>query len=226
MRTAWLLVGLLCLAPPASAQEAPSLRAHQVTISGGITWSGGYDIGDATAQLRGNGSGASAPPFNLFTAGSRITSAVAPTVQAGFAITPRVAIEGGLTLAHPRIAIAISGDAEASNQELPGEKLDQYQIDAGLTWQLPVRMGRSLAPFVSFGGGYLRQLHEDRALAETGQVFYGGIGARYWLRGGRGASTAIGIRGDVTLMLRRNGIDFDDSARTYPAAKLMLFVGL
>jgi hypothetical protein len=146
-------------------------------------------------------------------------------VHAGFALTPRVAIEGGVTVAHPRIAVAISGDAEAPSQELPGEKLDQYQIEAGVTWQLPIRMGRNLAPFASFGGGYLRQLHEDRALAETGQIFYGGAGARYWLRGGRGTSTAVGIRGDARVDFRTGGIDFEDKMRAYPSLTASFFVG-
>ena len=48
----------VALAARRCAQEAPSLRAHRFTISGGLVWSGGYDIGDATAQLRGNGAGA------------------------------------------------------------------------------------------------------------------------------------------------------------------------
>lgn len=226
MRMASIVVAMLWAVGPAFAQEAPSLRAHHMTLGGGMAWDGGYGIGDTTAQLRGNGSGAAAPPFAWFTADSRIATAIAPVVHIGFAFTPRVAIEGGVTFAHPRITVAIAGDAEAPNQELPGEKLDQYQIDAGVTWQVPIRMGPSLAPFVSLGGGYLRQLHQDRALAETGQIYYAGAGMRYWFRGGRGTSRAIGIRGDLALTLRRNGIDFEDGTRTYPSAKLMLFVGL
>ena len=222
------LLAFVTLSGVAAAQsaEGPALQAHHIIVSGGITWNGSYDIGSATAQLRGNGSGASAPPFTLFTADSRVTSVTAPTVLFGFAVTPQVAIEGGVSFAHPRITVAIAGDAEAPSQQLPGEKLDQYEVGAGITWQLPIRMGPSLAPFIAFGGGYLRQLHEDRALAESGQVYYAGAGARYWFRGGRGRSKPIGIRGDLSFALRRNGIDFDETLRAYPSAKLMLFVGL
>jgi hypothetical protein len=172
----------------ASAQDAPALRAHHFTIDGGLVWSGSYGIGDAAAQLRGNGPGASPPALTLFTAKSRITSVTAPELRIGFAVTPRTAVEFGAALTRPRVGVAIGGDAEAPSQQLAGEKLEQYLFGGGITWQLPIRVSARLAPFVSGGAAFLRQLHEDRTLAETGQVYYAGGGARYWLHGGRGAS--------------------------------------
>lgn len=209
----------------AFAQEAPALRAHQVTLGASLVWARGYDIGDATAQLRGNTTGPTAPAFGWFTAESRVGQAIAPALHVGFAFTPTMAIEGGIAFARPRVAVAISGDAEAASQELPGEQVDQYEIGAGLTWQLPIGLGRKSAPFVTLGGAYLRQLHEDRALAETGQVYYAGGGARYWLAGGHGATTAVGVRADGRINLRKDGIDFENKMRTYPSLTLSLFVG-
>jgi len=191
-----------------------------------MLWSGGYDVGDATARLRGNGPGSSAPAFTLFTADSRISSATAPEFRVGLAVTPRIAFDGGVSFAQPRVAIAIAGDAEAPAQELIGEKLEQYQVDARVTWQLPIAMGRRLAPFASIGGGYLRQLHEDRGLAETGQIYYAGGGVKYWMKGGNGASKAVGIGADARVTLRKDGIDFENKTRPYPSVLLMLFVGL
>lgn len=232
MRSA-LVVFALVLPVASFAQETPKLRAHHATVSGGAIWSGPYDVGIATASLRGNGPGASAPAFTLFTADSRMKAAWAPEVRVGFALTPALAIDGGISFARPRIGVAISRDGEAPAQELDGEKLDQYQVDAGLTWQppMPVRwrrakIARSIAPFVSAGAGYLRQLHEDRALAETGAVYHAGGGVRYWLRGGQRASTDVGVRADVRINVRQNGIDFENRRRTYPSVSLMLFVGL
>lgn len=219
---------LAALAAPAiaRAQESPSLRPHHVTVSVGVVWSGAYDIGVATAQLRGNGVGATAPAFTLFTADSHLTKATAPDLRVGFAITRRLAVEAGATLGHPHIGVAIAGDAEAPSQALLGEELEQYLFDGGLTWQLPIRIGQRLAPFVSGGAAFLRQLHEDRTLGETGQLYYAGAGARYWLRGRDGASNAFGIRGDVRMNVRARGIDFEDKMRTYPTFTLAVFVGL
>lgn len=217
---------MLLMPAVAAAQDGPGLRPGHFTIGAAAVWSGGYAVGDSSAQLRGNGPGSSPTPFTLFRATSRVTSTPGPMVQVGIALSRTLALEGSATFAQPHVAVAISGDAEAPSQELPGEKLEQYQFEAGLTWQLPIRAGRRLAPFVGVGGGYLRQLHEDRTLAETGQIYHAGVGARYWLRGGGAASKAIGIRGDLRLNLRRNGIDFENKMRTYPSVSLSAFIGL
>jgi hypothetical protein len=220
------LLALLLMPAVAGAQEAPALRAHHFTIGAGLVWSGAYDIGTATAELRGNAPGAIAPPFTLLTADSRVTSVTSPELRVGFALSRRVAAEFGLALTRPRVGVAISGDAEAAAQHLLGEELQQYIFEGGVTWQLPFGARGRFAPFVSGGGAFLRQLHEDRTLAESGQIYYSGVGARYWLRGGRGASTAIGLRGDARMNFRRNGIDFEDRMRRYPTFSLSLFIGL
>lgn len=223
------LLAALCLCSAASsafAQGSPSLRPHQVTLGASLVWSSGYDIGDATAQLRGNGAGAAAAPFNWFTTSSRLASAIAPAFHVGVTLTPTIAIDGGFAYAKPRIAFSISGDAEMPSQSFDGEQIEQYQIGAGVSWQLPVKAGNKAAPFVSAGGSYLRQLHEDRGLAETGRIYYAGGGLRYWLTGGRGSSKAAGVRVDARLNLRKDGIDFENKMRAYPTVTFSLFVGL
>jgi hypothetical protein len=222
----WIAVAIALLAVTpglASAQESPALRKHRVTVNAGAVWMGSYEVGRTTARLRGNGN---APAFTLFTADSRISSSTSPEIKVGFALTPRLSLEGGGVWSGPRIGVAISADAEAPSQDLSGEKLQQYVFDAALNWQLPFTTGRKLAFFAIGGGGYLRQLHEDRTLSESGQIYYTGGGARYWLRGGHEAARAVGLRGDVRLNVRRKGIDFEDKMRTYPTFSLSLFVGL
>lgn len=217
---------VLAFCQPATAQEPPELRDNRLTISAGGTWLGGYDVGTSSAQLRGNGTGPTPPAFRLFTADARFSPAIAPEIRVSFSLTPRIAIEGGASLSHPRVGVRIAGDAEAGAQELPGERLEQYVFDGGVSWQLPIRLGRRLAPYVTGGGAHLRQLHEDRTLAETGRIYYAGGGARWWLRGGRGRARAAGLRGEFRLNVRNQGIDFEDQMRTYPAFSLFLFIGL
>ena len=185
-----------------------------------MAWSGGYDIGDATAQLRGNGTGATAPPFTLFTADSRITSATAPELRVGFAVTRRVCDRGR----RDRVAAARRRQRSPAmrkrrRRSCPAKSWSNICSTAALTWQLPIRIGRRLAPFVTGGAGYLRQLHEDRTLAETGQIYYAGGGARYWLRGGHGP-VAPSACAAIRVNLRRNGIDFEDRCGTYPTFSL------
>jgi hypothetical protein len=221
-----LSVSLVLLASSAAAQEAPALRDNRVTINAGMTWSGAYDIGGSAAELRGNATGAAAPPFPLMTSESRVTPAAAPEVRVGVSLTPRLTVEGGASRSRPRVGVRIFGDAEAPSEELPGEQLEQYVFDGGLSWQVPLNLGRRMAPFVAGGAGYLRQLHEDRTFAETGRIYYAGGGARYWLRGGHGNAMPAGLRGEFRINLRRDGIDFEDQMRVYPTFSLFLFIGL
>ena len=88
MRSLAILLAVLGLPEIAHGQDAPTLRTHQVTVGAGVVWSGGYDIGDATASLRGNGPGATPPDVTLFTAESRVTPATSPELQVGFPQTP------------------------------------------------------------------------------------------------------------------------------------------
>lgn len=220
-------VVLGCLsAAAASAQEAPEFRAHRMVFEGGVVWSESYAVGDVDAQLRGNAAGSTPPPVTWFSASSEVARAMSAIVRVGFTLSPHLVLEGGGVFGMPRVAVQISGDAEASQQQLEGEQLQQYLFDGALVWHLPSRLGPRVRPFVMGGAGYLRQLHEDRTLVETGQVYYAGIGARYWFRGGSGRARSLGLRGDLRANLRRGGIDFEDKARIYPTLAVHLFFGL
>jgi hypothetical protein len=218
---------LMCLGGgPASAQDAPSLRAHHLVLEGGAAWVGGYPVGDVNAQLRTNAAG-SAPPMSELAA-NNVYGGGAPSVTArlGFAVTPRLVLEAAGSFGRPRLGVDISRDVEAAGQRLAGERLQQYVIDGALVWQLPLRLGPRARPFVVGGAGYLRQLHEDRTLVETGQVYYAGLGARFWIRGGTGRARSVGLRADLRGNLRRGGIDFENKVRVYPTLAASLFLGL
>lgn len=218
---------LWCLsAGVVSAQEPPALRAHRVVLEGGVVWSGSYNVGDVTAQLRSNAVGSTPPPFAWFSSSSEVGHAASAAARVGFTLSPRVMVEGGATFGMPHVAVTITGDAEAGQQQLAGEQLKQYLLDGALVWHLPVRLGTRLRAFAVGGAGYLRQLHEERTLVETGQVYYAGVGARYWFRGGSGSGRALGLRGDLRANFRRGGIDFEDTTRLYPTVGVHLFFSL
>ncbi len=207
------LMVVLC----ASAAQA------QITVDGGATWTGSYPIGISEANLRTNAPGAAPPPFTLFSVDSRIGSAVGGELRVGFEVGAGFAVEGTASLSRRRLAFSISGDPEASPAEYSGESLQNYEFGAGLTWQLPRPRADKLRAFLSGGGAYLRQLHQDRTLVETGQLFYAGAGARYWLRGRPDSRRSIGLRGDLRLNVSTDAIDFEDRSRVYPSLSLLLF---
>ena len=224
-RQAAVALLMMTVAAPARAQgDGPGLRPHHLTVSSGVTWSAAYDIGDATAALRGNGTGATPPSFTLFKADSQMNASWAPDLRVAVALTSTIAVEAGAMLSYPHVGMSISNDPEAKAQVLPGEALRQFQVDGALTWQLPLH-GPRTAPYAVAGAGYLRQLHEDRMLGESGQVYFAGAGLRYWLRGDA-ASRSIGLRAEARVNRRRPGIDFADANRTFPSVSVSLFAGL
>ena len=200
--------------------------AHaQITITGGLAWSGGYDLGGSSAQLRTNATGTAPPQFTLFNVDSRLAPAPGAEARVGFALTPRLSVEGGVVFARRRLSFRISGDPESGNQEFDGESLQHFVFDGALLWELPLRRDR-VRTFALAGAGYLRQLHQDRTLVESGQTFSLGGGARYWLRGRPESNRSLGLRADVRVNLRRHGIDFDNAARVYPTLSLVMFLAL
>jgi hypothetical protein len=209
------LLAVVLIASPAAAQ---------VTVSGGVTWSGGYAIGDATASLRSNALGTTTPAFTWFDVSSEMTAAAGVEARVGFNVHPRLTLEAGGAFSRPRVAFAVTHDSEAGAQSLAGESLQQYIIDGGVVWHWPIAALPKLVPFVAGGAGYLRQLHEERTLVETGQVYYVGGGTRYWLRGRPDRSGGLGVRGDLRMMRRVSGIDFEDRRRTYLNLSLQAFI--
>lgn len=214
-----------CVAVLLVALAAP-LASAQVTITGGVSWSGGYDIGSSNAQLRSNATGASTPPFTLFNVDSRISPSPGGEIRVGVAVTRGLTVEAGATFARRRLGFSISGDPEAGAQEFEGESLQHYVFDAGVLWELPVIRRARVRTFAAAGGGYLRQLHQDRTLVEGGQTYYLGGGARYWLRGLPESPRSLGVRGDLRVNVRRGAIGFDDRPRSYPTLSISMFFAL
>lgn len=199
----------------------------QVSIGGGFTWAGGYALGGADAQLRSNTSGTAPAPFTLFETRSRMAPAVGAEVRVGVDLTPRLIIEGGATFGRPRLRFTIDADTEApSQQQFEGESVQHYVFDAALVWRAPLRRSSRVDPFLLGGAGYIRQLHQERTLVETGQLYYGGGGARIYLRGRPGSARSFGLRGDVRMNVRRHGIDFENKTRVYPSMSWQVFFGL
>jgi hypothetical protein len=220
------LMLLFATSAHAQSSDSPAPRAHHVTVSAGGFWTGPYSIGDATAALRSNAPGPTPAPFTLFSTASTIDSAGGVSVLAGFALTRSLTIEGGGSFSRPLLSTKISQDAEQAAGTVVREPLEQFVIDAGAVWFLPIGLGSRARLYASGGGGYLRQLHQERSLVETGRVYYAGTGVNLWLRGGQGPTKSLGLRTDIRANWRRDGIEFGDKTRVFGSITLMLFVGL
>lgn len=211
-----------------TGQAAPHLRPGRPSITVGGVLSGGYPIGEAAAELRQNVPGTtSPPPFTLFRTSTEMNRAAGVEARVAWPLSASVAVEVGGAFSRPGLTVSVDGDAESPAVTLDQSRLEQYVIEAAVVWQLSrLAIGPRARPYLSVGGGYLRQLYDERTLVETGQIFHVGAGVRYWLRGGQGLGRDLGLRGEVRYHVRREGVEFAGQSRRYPGATLSLFVGL
>jgi opacity protein-like surface antigen len=209
----------------AAAQPAPpAVPPGEVTVSAGFAASGGYAIGDRLAELRSS-RGGGAEPFTLFRAESAIDRAAGVDVRLSYAMTSWLAVEVGGSVARPRVSVTVTGDTEALTEVEITERISEYAVGASGLVYLPYRFWSRSRPYVIGGVEYLRQLHGDRLLVETGRLAFAGGGVRYWLRGAAGSRRALGLRGEVRLVFRTGGIDFEDRGRRYPRISALGFIG-
>jgi hypothetical protein len=215
------------IAESATAQDdGPALAPHRFTLSAGVVGSSGYPVGDQSADLRRNAVGNPAP-LTLFRAESTFEAAPGFDARVDFAVTRSLAIEVGAAYSTPRLEVTVTGDSESDANVQLGEEVSQYTVDVSGLWHLPrLSMGRRVRPYIMLGGGYLRQLHEDRLVAETGGLIHAGGGVRVWFTGGSASARASGLRAEARLVRRSGGIGFDDDSRLYPIFSILGFFGL
>jgi len=221
------VAALVACAPGiARAQSAPALRPWRPVFELAAGWNGANNLGRVDATIRGPLVGAAtAPGFRLFTTESELGAAPAALVGVVLPVSRHWAVAVRGAAARPTLTTRISNDAEGAPTVEATEEVSDYTVDLSVLYQLPRLGGRRVRPYLVAGGGYLRQLHEDNALVETGRTWHGGGGVRWWLRGGDQAARAVGVMGDLRWVWRSGGIAFTDGARAMPAAALGLFVG-
>lgn len=210
----------------AQSPGGPSLwRPWHPVVSVGVGWSGSEDLGDVTAESRTPALGTLTPsPFPLFTTSS--TRDAAPRAELGIAVplTSTLLFEVNGSAARPTLTTTIERDAEGAPTAEASERLDEYTVGARLLYELPRwTLARRARPYVTAGGAYLRQLHAEQVLVETGQEWSAGLGLRLWLLSGRRSS--VGVTAEGGWRWRSGGIAFVDGARGTPAASLRLFAG-
>lgn len=222
-----VVAGLLVTLGGATAHaqsDEPALRPKHITLAAGWIVNGSYPVGDRNAELRRNATG-TPPPFTLFRAEGELGLANGIEARVGYAVTRSIAIEAGGSYTKPQLAIAISEDSESPDTTSIVDEITQYTVDVAGVIQLPLRLGGRSRPYAIAGGGYLRQLGDDRLLVETGRVFHVGGGIRYWLRGGAATDRALGVRVEARYVHRTGGLDFEDRSRGYPSFSLLAFAG-
>lgn len=214
----WAAFPAVALAQAWMGSPAPRLGSWEA--SGGVTWSGGYNLGRRAAELTRNiGTGTGA--FDQFTTTSKVTPAIGGQGRLGFYVSRTVVLEVGVEYLQPKFSSRLADDTEDAPDVTATETMSRYVVDGSLVIHLIslAFAGGQGVPFVSGGGGYLRELHDGNGLIETGSEYHAGAGLKLWF--GPGARR-LGVRADVNLTMRKGAFDFKEARRTVPTAGLSL----
>lgn len=209
---------LLLFASTASAQvwvgrDTP--KRGSVEVSGGAAVAGGKDLGTIDATLTGNPSTGNGSVV-LFTAESTLSQAIGAQVRAGFYVTSRLSVEGGLQYTRPEIRVRLGSDFEDAPSTTASETVTSYLFTGSLAYHFG---GGRLRPFILAGGGHIRDAHAGSEVVETGNEFHAGGGVKAWFGSGR---SKIGARLDLTASVRDGGVGTSDGRRLVPSAAFSL----
>jgi hypothetical protein len=220
-----MAIGLL----PAIVQAQPR-REGRLEIGASIGIAGSHDLGTEKAVEQGNGVPAGTP-VTLFEARTSLDHGPLFEGRVAWHFTRALSAEGTFGVMRTHLRTSITNDFEQAPPTVATSRLTQYTGEAGLVVELPrFRFARGrLRPFVTGGGGYLRQLHDGATLVEEGQAAYAGGGVKIRLResAGRRPSTlkALGVRVDARANFTHRGFEVNgDAWRTYPTLSAGLFV--
>lgn len=223
---AGLIVATALGVRPASAQSSPDwLRARSFEADVSAVWFGGESLGRSAATLIPNQQGA---PYELFVTDSRLAAAPGVEARVGYRITRALAIEGAFLYGAPELRTRITRDTENAATVTAAERLSQYMVDVSAVWHLTGLGGMRAVPFVFGGAGYLRQLHADRILLESGRTFHAGAGVKIALSSRpRGLIRTLGVRADARLSVRDGGVTLEDDSNVHaaPAGAVGLLIG-
>ncbi len=221
MRWVGGLALVLCAVSSSAAAQATN-PGPRFNAGVGVLWNGRQPVGDKAATETTATGGTS----TLFNTSSDLAGAAGVAGRIGVRLTRSLVAEVEAAYLKPQLRIAISGDSESAAAVTAAETIQQFTVGGGVLWYLPGReWSPRFAPFATAGGGYLRQLHEQNTLLETGRYYQFGGGVSTLLVAGRHFHLAgVGVRADVRALIRSKGVAFDGGSKASPAAGASVFV--
>ena len=199
--------------------QTTSAPAGRLEVSVGAGWIGGSSFGQEPADLRA----ASGGPYRLFESDTQLGGTGSFEARVGYALTRRYTVEGRAAIGKPELQTVVSSDAEASGSFTAVEGIDQYVFDGGVLVHLNELEAFGLSPFATGGYGYVRQLHEDQQLVETGHLFYVGGGVtRPLFSRSQGFIRSGSIRADLRLNVLSLELESDSRLQGSVSGSLVL----
>ena len=218
---ALISIGLGFCPAVATAQSAAPSEPGRFELSIGALWIGGESYGSQDADLTTSTGGT----IHLFSTSSELDSTAGLELRFGGRVTRMIDAEISASYATPELSTAITGDLEAAGSSVAVEPIQQVIIEGAAIIKLTAWRPRPrVLPFVSIGGGYLRQLHDGKTLVETGQVYHVGGGAKLSrVSRADGRLKEIGLRVEGRVCIRSGGVALDDRTHAAAAVTAALF---
>jgi hypothetical protein len=204
----------------AAAQSGSPLSAARFEIGGGARWLGSTSAGGVDAVESGNGTA----PVTLFKSESSLKGKVGVELRAGVKVTGPLRVETSFAYHLAELAVSASADRESAAPVTASETLRHFQFEGGVLFQPDRWRANRTRFFASGGGGYLRDLHQQQTLVETGWTSYVGGGLLQPLTERPPRLTMIGFRLEARLVTLARAAALDDRMHGAPAAAASLFV--
>jgi hypothetical protein len=204
-----------CDAGTAAAQPP----AGRIEVAAGAAGIGAMSFDPVAANETTLGSGTRA----LFDTRTQLDGSIGAGLTFGVRLTDLIRAEATVAYNPTHLTTRVTSDTEGVPDVAVDTKVTQYIVGGDILAQ-PSRWRRGrLAPFVTLGAGYLRQLSDGRTLVQTGTAYFGGGGLFYQrvVEGRR--LKATGIRVDVRALALRDGVSLDRATRVTPAVTASLF---
>jgi hypothetical protein len=188
----------------AAVTAAPAAAQPRLELSGGVTWTGGFDAGGTDALLS---RGAGSAPLTLFSTSSRVEPAPGAVARATWFVTKRFGVEADAQFSRPMLRTTITDDFEQASGTEASNRLSSYLFGGSLVYRFG--SGR-VAPFALGGAGYLRQLDDEQATLVTGSEVHAGGGVLI------GLATHFALRADAVASSRSKSLAFEEKRRVVP----------
>jgi hypothetical protein len=207
------VVGVLLSTTGDAWGQGPRL---EITASGG-RW-GGYGLGIIGPSITGPQAPTGSPVLVLHSEVA-VRPGAAADVRVAWRVWRHLYAEATGGIGRNTLEARIRDDIEQAPALTVSAALTQVTVEGGTLAELagvPMPAGK-LVVFAAGGGGYLRQVHEDRVLIESGSTAYVGGGVKWRTAAARpkGLIQRLVLRGDVRLVSRAGGVDIEDARRSY-----------
>ena len=152
------------------------------------------------------------------------SASVGAEASFGLRLTARVGASMAVAFNSTHLTTAVTGDIEGVANTKVNELVTQVLVEGGATYR-PARLEHwRLAPVITAGGGFLRQLNAGRTLVQNGQTGYVGVSMRYVERARKpGRWKASGIRADIRLNGFHGGVALDSGVHLAPSLAASVF---